>query len=144
METTRKDYTPQWADTIAFGERDIFKEVKELENSESPAAYVYRLLKPATKSVLIESWEYWHDEEPPSWAWAAFHSDEVYYVGGTSNIWFRVQDHSEHDRSAKIMSVFPRWKLDMIEPCKNKTVAFERERQLAVEYESENRFVFQA
>jgi hypothetical protein len=141
---SRYDYQPTWCEALAFDPKKPEEILSDIDDVHTPAAYAFELLQPKNKQTLIDDWEYWFDTEPPSWAWAAFHSNTVYYVGGTSDIWFRVQDHAEPDRGAKIMKCFPRRKVEIIEPCPNEDAAFEREEQLADELESDDVFVFQA
>jgi hypothetical protein len=108
--------------------------------------YCLRLAKPNSKYAFIEGWREWYAKEPPSWAWAAFYSDKVFYVGATSDMWYRIRDHiADPEKGAKICSVFPVWKLNTVWKFEDKDAAFSFEEEAASIIEGEHdAFVFQA
>jgi len=150
---TRRNIEPgSWANLLSYRERDVDQELLEwfdtLEDAYSPAVYCLELGTPRSEKTLKNSWWDWHNEDPPSWAWAAYYAQSVYYVGATSNMWHRIRDHVGHpEKGAKIVYAFPPWKVEKIWPCNSEYEAFELEERAAEMIEEEKPgdvFVYQS
>jgi len=109
------------------------------------------------KQNFLDSWEDWvirgdfekcyDPHDPEKWAWAAFYSDELYYVGQTNSLHFRIHDHAwDPDRTSVFNCVFtPTW-LQRVEWVKSRDAALKLESELAEQYsdKSENKFAYSA
>lgn len=145
------------------GEPTVIRDVDGTKHYQFPKRYaVYTLENQPIDHNAHESGEYLAEEwrkfatefdylDPhnvPSWAWAAYYSDEVYYVGMTSNIYERIQDHVwEIDEKTSIFNcIFPPVYINSIEWVNTEAQALQREEERAAEVEKQYRdaFVYQA
>lgn len=146
----RSKFTPGWPDTLAFGRRDgVESELEQFVDDVSTAGvYCLRLLQPYYSNMLTERWKYYNDCEPPDWAWAAFHSDAVYYVGGTDDLRWRLSDHVQSVTNfAQITAPFPPWKVYDAISLPDRETALEVEPKCAENLRQElgdDSFVYQA
>jgi len=87
--------------------------------------------------VVLEDDDYSNNDfdphDPPRWAWAAFYSDRLFYVGQTASLWHRMTQHVD-GVSSVFACVFKRYRIEHIEFVKTREQALKREKELAEEY----------
>ena len=98
---------------------DTFEEIEDtageaLRSTGSGSGYVYVLecerRENDSGTFANEASRHFNceDDEIPSWAWAAFYSDEVFYVGSTTDFYNRLIEHCTYlGRSTMFTKLFP-------------------------------------
>ena len=90
---------------------DQWMEENRVAYPKPHCVYVLRCNNPRKADTLIDVWKFWFDEvadEIPSWAWAAYYSDQVYYVGYTADPYSRISAHVEApNEGARFVKTFP-------------------------------------
>lgn len=106
-----------------------------------------------TDEYLKEQWRlfteddsHYNENEVAKWAWAAYYSPELYYVGYTSNPYERMLDHqADPEKSSVFLGIFPPLNIEKIDWYRTQEQAEQAEIATAEEYgDSREVFVYQA
>lgn len=73
---------------------DLEPYLQDYEQKNGPGAYALELERPLD---LEEQWHRHNEEKPPYWS-DLNTADSVYYVGGTSDLLSRLEDHRNGDK----------------------------------------------
>jgi len=105
-----------------------------------------------TEEKFLEDWSYWASAQdfsgydphkPEKWAWAAYYSDRVFYVGQTNCLHRRLLDHQSAPEATSIFNVvFMPMRVERVEWVKTREQAKELEKELAEQYSNRKEGLF--
>lgn len=96
--------------------------VNDYDDLHNPAAYALKLGRPVD---LQEAWNQHYDTHPDYWD-RLVSAESVFYVGASSNLLSRLEDHRDGDvRSTVLTEVCEVVGLQTVWPAENKIEAFE-------------------
>jgi len=96
-----------------------------------------------TEEKFKDDWRFWattdefdgYPYEPEKWAWAAYYSDRLFYVGQTESLFYRLLDHQAEPEKTSIFNVvFQPMRIEKIEWMSTREQAKKREKELAQHY----------